>query len=102
LGFVDSGRLKGYGVLRKCRDGYKIGPLFAERHQIAESLFDVLCYHAIGAPIVIDLPELNQAAAKFAAKHDTKPIFACQRMYLRGDPGLPLDNIFRITSFEAG
>jgi hypothetical protein len=31
-----------------------------------------------------------------------KPIFVCQRMYLRGDPGLPLDNIFGITSFEAG
>jgi hypothetical protein len=28
--------------------------------------------------------------------------FACERMYLRGDPGLPLNNIFGITSFEAG
>jgi hypothetical protein len=30
------------------------------------------------------------------------PIFACQRMYLRRDPGLPLQSIYGITSFEAG
>jgi GNAT superfamily N-acetyltransferase len=48
LGFVDAGRLKGYGVLRKCRSGYKIGSLFAEQPEIAESLFDALCNHAVG------------------------------------------------------
>lgn len=102
LGLVDAGRLKGYGVLRQCRDGYKIGPLFAEKAEIAEALFDALCNYAIGAQIFIDMPEPNQDAAKLAAKHDMKPIFVCQRMYLRGDPGLPLENIFGITSFEAG
>jgi hypothetical protein len=48
LGFVDSGRLKGYGVLRKCRVGYKIGPLFADEPEIAEALFGALSNHAIG------------------------------------------------------
>jgi hypothetical protein len=28
--------------------------------------------------------------------------FTCERMYLKGDPGLPLANIYGITSFEAG
>jgi hypothetical protein len=102
LGFVDQGRLKGYGVVRKCRSGHKIGSLFADRPEFAQALFDGLCNRAIGEPVFIDMPEPNQAAAKLAAKHDMKPIFACQRMYLRGDPGLPLENIFGITSFEAG
>ena len=48
------------------------------------------------------MPEPNAAATKLAAKYDMQPVFACMRMYLRGDPGLPLDNIFGITSFEAG
>jgi hypothetical protein len=102
LGFVEGGRLQGYGVLRQCRSGYKIGPLFAERPEIAEALFDALCNNAIGQPVFIDMPEPNQAASKLAAKYEMKPIFACQRMYLRGDPGLPLETIFGITSFEAG
>ena len=102
LGFVDGDRLQGYGVLRQCCSGYKIGPLFAEQPEIAEALFNALCNNAIGQPVFIDMPEPNQAASKLAAKYEMKPFFACQRMYLRGDPGLPLDAIFGITSFEAG
>jgi hypothetical protein len=52
--------------------------------------------------VSIDIPEPNQAALRLAAKHDMRPEFACERMYLRGDPGLPLDAIYGITSFEAG
>jgi GNAT superfamily N-acetyltransferase len=102
LGFIDADRLKGYAVLRKCRAGYKIGPLFADQSEIADGLFDALCNHAFGQPVFIDVPEPNQSASKIAAKHNMTPIFACQRMYLRGDPGLPLQSIYGITSFEAG
>jgi GNAT superfamily N-acetyltransferase len=102
LAVIDAGQLKGQGILRKCRVRYKVGPLFAEEPEIAEALFDALCNHAIGEPVSIDIPELNQAALKFAAKHDMRPEFACERMYLRGDPGLPLDAIYGIMSFEAG
>jgi GNAT superfamily N-acetyltransferase len=102
LGFVDANCLKGYGVLRKCRSGYKIGPLFAEGPEIAESLFDALCNHAVGAPVSIDIPEPNQAGNALAVRNEMQSNFACERMYLRGDPGLSLDNIFGITSFEAG
>ena len=102
LGFVDLGRLKGYGVLRKCRVGYKIGPLFADEPEIAEALFGALSSHAIGQPVSIDIPEPNQAAMQLARRHELKGEFTCERMYLRGDPGLPLENIFGITTFEAG
>ena len=102
LEFIDGGQLKGYGVLRKCRVGYKIGPLFADAPEIAEALFDALCNHAVGQPVFIDIPEPNQAGLRLAAKHDMRSDFACERMYLRGDPGLPLDEIYGITSFEAG
>lgn len=100
--FIDDGQLKGYGVLRKCRVGHKIGPLFAATPDIAEALFGALCNNALGDPVFIDIPEPNQAALKLAAKHDMSPVFACERMYLRGDPGLPLDEIYGITSFETG
>jgi GNAT superfamily N-acetyltransferase len=102
LGFVDAGRLKGYGVLRRCRVGYKIGPLFADEPGIAEALFGALCNHAIGDEVFIDIPEPNAAARKLAAKHDMQGDFTCERMYLRGDPGLPLENIYGLTTFEVG
>jgi GNAT superfamily N-acetyltransferase len=102
LGFVDGGKLQGYGVLRQCRAGYKIGPLFAERPDIAETLFAALCNHALGAAVAMDIPMPNAAALKLAARHDMRNGFTCERMYLRGDPGLPLDKIYGITSFEAG
>jgi GNAT superfamily N-acetyltransferase len=102
LGVVEADRLKGYGVLRKCRSGCKIGPLFAECPEIAEALFEALCNRAIGEPVFIDIPGPNRAANKLAARHDMQQVFACERMYLRGDPDLPLQSIFGITSFEAG
>jgi hypothetical protein len=102
LGFVDAGRLKGYGVLRKCRVGYKIGPLFADDPEIAEALFGALCNHAIGEPVAMDIPGPNEAASKLAARYDMRGDFTCDRMYLKGDPGLPLGNIYGITTFEAG
>lgn len=89
-------------MLRKCRVGYKIGSLFADEPAIAEALFAALCNHAVGEPVSLDIPEPNQAGLRLAAKYDMQPVFACERMYLKGDAGLPLDNIFGITSFEAG
>ena len=38
LGVVDGRRLKGYGVLRACREGFKIGPLFADDEETADHL----------------------------------------------------------------
>ena len=102
LALIDDAQLKGYGVLRKCRVGHKIGPLFADAPDIAEALLGALCNNALGEQVFIDIPEPNQAGLRLAAKHGMSPVFACERMYLRGDPGLPLDEIYGITSFEAG
>jgi GNAT superfamily N-acetyltransferase len=102
LGFVDTSRLKGYGVLRKCHVGWKIGPLFADEPNIAEALLDALCNHGIGEPVAMDIPEPNQAATLLAARNAMRGDFTCERMYLKGDPGLPLHAIYGITTFEAG
>ena len=36
--FKIDNKLQGYGVIRKCYQGYKIGPLFADNAKIAETL----------------------------------------------------------------
>lgn len=50
----------------------------------------------------LDIPEPNTAGVALARRLGMAPVFACVRMYLRGDPGLPLDRIYGITTFEAG
>ncbi len=101
LAFVEDGAVKGYGVIRPCRDGRKIGPLFAERADIAEALFQALAMSGEG-PVFLDLPEPNIAARALAERFGLQPIFETARMYLGGDPGLPLQRIFGITTFELG
>jgi GNAT superfamily N-acetyltransferase len=39
LGIMRAGKLAGYGVMRACRSGHKIGPLFADNAESADSLF---------------------------------------------------------------
>jgi hypothetical protein len=94
--------VRGYGVIRKCRQGFKIGPLFADDAEIAENLFAALCAHADGQPIYLDVPEVNAAAMALAARHGMKEVFATARMYRGGIPELPLDGIFGVTTFELG
>ena len=42
LGFVTSHTLRGMGVIRPCREGFKIGPLFAANAEVADALFVAL------------------------------------------------------------
>lgn len=102
LALVDDGTLKGYGVIRKCETGHKIGPLFADDAEVAESLYLALCNHGLNAPVYLDIPEPNAAGMDMAKRYGMDYVFECGRMYLKGDPGLPLQNIFGITTFEAG
>ena len=95
-------KLEGYGVIRKCRVGSKIGPLFADSPEHAEALFRALCNHSVGEPVYLDIPEPNKSALALAEKYQMSTVFSCARMYIKGDPGLPLNNIYGITTFEAG
>lgn len=103
LGILIEDELVGYGVLRKCHQGYKIGPLFADNAEIAESLFCALCGHAPqSSQVFIDVPEPNSAALKLAKRHEMYPVFETVRMYNREAPLLPMNRIFGVTSFELG
>lgn len=103
VGLRDDRGLLGYGTIRACRDGFKVGPLFAEGGAVAEALLDAMLVHAgPGAMVFLDVPEPNVAAARLAVEHGLSPVFETARMYAGGDPGLPLHRIFGITTFELG
>jgi GNAT superfamily N-acetyltransferase len=102
LACVEDGMIKGYGVIRRCRDGQKIGPLFAETPAVAERLFTALAAKAPGQTIVLDPPEPNQDAVALAKRYGLSPVFETARMYKGPAPDLPLSRIFGITTFELG
>lgn len=103
VGWVAEGNLHGYGVLRRCRSGWKIGPLFADREAIAEALYSSLVAKAIpGDPVFLDLPEPNAAAVALARRHDMRIVFETARMYTGAAPPLPMQRMYGVTSFELG
>ena len=102
LGYVKNGLLSGYGVIRKCRQGYKIGPLFADGEDIAEVLFRALIGEVSGEEFFLDIPEPNRGAMALVNRYKMQMVFETARMYSGTAPSLPLDKIFGITSFELG
>lgn len=102
LGFVQNENLFGYGVLRKCGNGYKIGPLFAEDLEIAEALFLGLTNNTQNQPIFLDIPDINTQAIFLAQKYRMQPVFECVRMYTQGRPKLDINKVFGVTTLELG
>jgi GNAT superfamily N-acetyltransferase len=103
LGIIDRGRLSGYAVLRTCRVGCKVGPLFADTAQLAERLFaHCRALVAAGAPVFLDVPQPNADAAALVERHDMRPVFETARMYIGPFLELPVQRMFGITTFELG
>jgi hypothetical protein len=100
---MQNGKLAGYGVIRPCRSGYKIAPLFAESAQLADSLFLAVTTRVKQSePVFLDIPETNKAALALADRHNMKVSFETVRMYTGVVPNMPLNRIFGVTSFEIG
>lgn len=102
LGYVVQDQLRGYGVIRKCVEGFKIGPLFAEDMEIAEQLLDQLLPHAQGQLVSLDIPENNSYAVKLVKRYGMQKVFATARMYMKEAPDLASQQIYGITTFELG
>jgi predicted N-acetyltransferase YhbS len=102
LALVEDGSVLGYGVIRACRDGFKIGPLFAESLEAADLLFQALAAEAQGSAVFLDVPEPNRTAVDLAIRYGLAPAFETARMYRGPDPNLPLARIFGVTTFELG
>jgi hypothetical protein len=102
MAWVEDGIVKGYGVIRACRSGYRVGPLFADGEREAVALFQALASLVREDPIFLDLPEPNQTAARLAIDHGLSPVFETARMYRGTRPDLPLARIFGISTLELG
>jgi GNAT superfamily N-acetyltransferase len=100
---VENGKLQGYGVVRQCGKGYKIGPLFSENVKIAERLYrQLMSKTERNRLLYLDIPETNPEAMSLAQKYSMNQVFFTARMYSRGKPEMALNKVFGVTTFELG
>lgn len=103
LAYADDGRVRGYAVLRPCREGAKVGPLFADDPAVAADLLVAMRAAAgDGTPVFLDVPHANAAAVEIAAANLDSPVFETARMYRNGRPPEDTSRVFGVTTFELG
>ncbi len=103
LGLMEKGQLAGYAMMRPCRVGQKIGPLFANDAEVAETLMSALRASAGPAEkIYLDTPQDNADAVALARRHGMSEVFETARMYNGPAVPVPHAGVYGITSFELG
>jgi GNAT superfamily N-acetyltransferase len=99
---VRDGALAGWGVIRPCRKGRKIGPLFADDRAAAEAVLSALLASVGEGEVFLDVPSINRDAISLAENLGLAPVFETARMYTGAIPHLQLERVFGVTSFELG
>lgn len=101
LAVLREGEIAGLGVIRPCRAGHKIGPLYAADRGTADRLVLGLCA-GIEGEVSLDLPEPNADAVKLATGFGWTPAFETARMYTGPEPTIDKAGLYGITSYELG
>jgi GNAT superfamily N-acetyltransferase len=96
------GQLAGWGVIRPCRQGWKIGPLAADDRAAAEAVLSALLASKGDGEIFLDVPSIHHDAVALAQDLGLTPVFETARMYTGRVPPLRLERVFGVTTFELG
>lgn len=97
---TSQGAVTGYGVMRKCRAGWKIGGLSALDDATAAALVAHLA-SSVEGEVFIDVPAARRQFIDLLTGAGLRPGFETTRMY-RGEP-LPLaPDLFGVTTLELG
>lgn len=102
LALVEDGELRGLGTIRRCRAGWKVGPLYAPHSMAAERLLRALAVTAGEDELLLDVPGPNAPALAMARRFGLTMRFETARMYRGPTPPLPLQRLFGVTTFELG
>lgn len=101
LACVVDGEVRGFGVARACRSGFKVGPLFASDDDMAFALLDAVSAGGEG-DIHLDVPEGRVSFIGGLVARGLLPGFETARMY-RGALHAPAPTgVFGVTTLELG
>ncbi|SMC44651.1 GNAT family N-acetyltransferase [Rhizobium sp. RU36D] len=94
--------LVGYAVARRCLEGHKIGPVFADDAETAWALVTGLAQAIGSGPIHLDVPETSSEFSKLLEAAGFQRGFVTARMYRGTPPVLRQDGVFAVTTLELG
>jgi GNAT superfamily N-acetyltransferase len=97
-----NGDVRGYGVIRPCREGHKVGPLFADDTETAEELFARLVTESGANQVYLDPPVANNDALEMCERLGLERVFETVRMYRGLAPTMRFPAMYGLTSFELG
>ncbi len=98
---------KGYGFIRPCMHGFRIGALYSDTPEIAKNLLLNLLELAGKESVIIDMPEINQAGHDLmveigAKRNKTCDTIAMVKGTLSAEYKYHLDKNFGLFSLEIG
>jgi Acetyltransferase (GNAT) domain len=86
--------------VRRYRQGFKIGPLFAETLEISDRLFQSLTHGSDRQTVFIDIPDVNSALPMLVKRYRFQPVLTCVRMYWGSGVNLEVERIFGAATLE--
>lgn len=96
------GQVTGFGVIRPCRSGYRIGPLTACTEGAAPALYDALTGLCPGELISLSAPEPNRMAGELASARGLAQHASTVRMYSQPVRPVALSRCYAIASLAYG
>ncbi|TPJ31094.1 GNAT family N-acetyltransferase [Mesorhizobium sp. B2-8-3] len=97
-----SSGIAGFGVARRCREGFKVGPLFADATDVALAMVADLSDATAGEELHIDVPAGQVQFTAMLQAAGLVPGFTTTRMYKGGKPGNGPSTVFGVTTLELG
>ncbi len=100
--YTEKNKLRGFAVVRKADNGYKVCPLFADTEMVAEELYKACLNSVAGEALYLDIPVINKGAVNLIKKYNAAYVFECARMYYGNPPDIDIYKVYGITTFELG
>ena len=100
LCILKDGEIRGWGCMRRCREGWRLGPVFAVDYMFAEGILRHFAVKTIAEDLYMDIPENNVQAIKLAFSMGMTPLDARLRLRRGGQTQEPQDQIFGFTTLD--
>ena len=111
LSLNEGGSMKGFGLVSRCVNGYKLGPVYASEQDVAEDVVIALWQHAqkVVCPsggesltIQLDTTELNANATHLTERLGFTKVFDTVRMYRGPKPDMDDSSTYGLATLEIG
>ncbi|WP_067223035.1 GNAT family N-acetyltransferase [Stappia indica] len=99
---IRDGRVVGYGAARKCLQGWKVGPLFADTLADGTALLAALGAATGGEELHLDVPDTGHGFGRWLEQAGFTQGFATARMYRNGVPAGDASRVLATTTLELG